>query len=823
MKLSQKLILGFVSVALLVAVVGYISVGASQKALQKTIGENSVLLAQETLGAIDRIIYRRIERWQSYSASNPGLKQTIIESNQEFENLDNIQKYINEKDRAWRAAEKQEELLFTQELTNNKLSEALRIRANFYKEKYEYDVFPEVFVTNKFGANAAQTGKTTDYYQADERWWQNAKKDGLYVEDVEYDESADVYSLALCMRIDGVSGDFLGVMKVILNIRDIIDILKRFEPGGYEQKEYGRHARKEHETTEFKLLTKDGKIIYSTEGAEFFEDTPPKLFSVLHKTKGCTGYFIAEGDKPGEGEELFAHAHSKGYKDFGGLGWILIVEHKTDEIFAPVVKLRKRILAASMTITILAIGLGLVISKTISRPIDKLASAAAEIGRGKLDTRLEVRSKDEIGQLADSFNKMAEDLQKTTTSIDRLNTANQQLESENAERKKAEGELKQAAEEWQRTFDATSDFVFILDKDFGIVKANRAFAEAFKVKPEDIIGKKCYELLHQSDKPWPGCPFTKSRKDKTPHTEEVYDPGIGIPLLVTISPIFDNNGNFVGAVHYAKDIAERKKAEEALEASNRELALAVNKLEEANRDLKDFVYIASHDLREPMRKISSFGELLKDSLEDSLADNDQENLEFMIDGADRMTAMIDGLLTYSRIATRTVAFGTADLNEIVEQLEQVELAELLEETGAAIEVPQQLPKVQADPVQIRQLLQNLVINGIRYRREGIQPRIVIRAEQIADGQVRVEVEDNGIGIAKEYKDDVFKMFRRLHSRQKYEGTGIGLAVCKKIVERHNGQIGVESEAGAGSTFWFTLPVSDSSRQEQTKLVSSLET
>ena len=257
------------------------------------------------------------------------------------------------------------------------------------------------------------------------------------------------------------------------------------------------------------------------------------------------------------------------------------------------------------------------------------------------------------------------------------------------------------------------------------------------------------------------------------------------------------------------EIAERKKAEEALEASNREL--------------KDFVYIASHDLREPLRKISSFGELLKDSLGGNLNADDQENLEFMIDGAERMTAMIEGLLVYSRLSKNGDAFEAVDLNEIVEQLEQLELAELLEESGAAIAVPQQLPKVQAEPVQIRQLLQNLIANGIKYRREGIQPRVVIRAKQIADGEVRVEVEDNGIGIAKEYEEDVFRMFRRLHSRQEYEGTGIGLAVCKKIVERHNGQIGIESEAGAGSTFWFTLPVSESSGQEQKKLVSSLET
>jgi light-regulated signal transduction histidine kinase (bacteriophytochrome)/HAMP domain-containing protein len=362
--------------------------------------------------------------------------------------------------------------------------------------------------------------------------------------------------------------------------------------------------------------------------------------------------------------------------------------------------MNKIVFAASVITAFLAVSLGLFISRSIYIPLAELKKAAVEIGKGKLDNRIKIKSTDEIGQLADSFNKMAEDLQKTTTSIDRLNAANQQLQA-------GEQQLKAANQQLQ------------------------------------------------------------------------------------------------------SEIAERKKAEEALEASNREL--------------KDFVYIASHDLREPLRKIFSFGELLKDSLEDKLEEDDKENLGFMVDGANRMTAMIEGLLTYSRLNKNGAAFEAVDLNEIVEQLRTLELAELLEETGAAIEVPEPLPKVQADPVQIRQLLQNLVINGIRYRREGIQPRVVIRAEQIADGRVRVEVQDNGIGIAKEYEEDIFKMFRRLHSRQKYDGTGIGLAVCKKIVERHNGQIGVESEAGAGSTFWFTLPVSESLKAEQMKLVSSLET
>jgi len=238
------------------------------------------------------------------------------------------------------------------------------------------------------------------------------------------------------------------------------------------------------------------------------------------------------------------------------------------------------------------------------------------------------------------------------------------------------------------------------------------------------------------------------------------------------------------------EVAERKKTQEALENSNRELT--------------DFVYVASHDLREPLRKISSFGQLLQKSLQDKLTGDDRENLDFMIDGSDRMTMMINGLLTYSRVNTKDIQLETVDLNKVIEQLKGFELSVLLEETGCVIEVPHPLPKIYADPVQIKQLLQNLIANGIKYRDKGVTPKIIIKAKEVSDDKVRIEVQDNGIGIATEYRDEIFKMFKRLHSRQEYDGCGIGLSVCKKIVNRHAGRIGVESEPGKGSTFWFTI-------------------
>jgi signal transduction histidine kinase len=275
-----------------------------------------------------------------------------------------------------------------------------------------------------------------------------------------------------------------------------------------------------------------------------------------------------------------------------------------------------------------------------------------------------------------------------------------------------------------------------------------------------------------------------------------------------------------------REMVERRHAEEMLKqanqhlaASNSELMSLTSKLEEANRELKDFVYIASHDLREPLRKITSFGSILKESLEDKLTGEDKENMKYMIDGAERMTKMIEGLLAYSRVGSKEVAIEEVDLNEIVEQIKQIELSKLLEETGAIVEVPRPLPKLLANTAQTRQLLQNLVSNGIKYHSKDVKPHIIICANQTDTDEIRVEVQDNGIGIDEKYFDDIFKMFRRLHSRREYEGTGIGLAICKKIVEKHNGKIGVESKPGQGSTFWFSLPNKNKIKSEQTELVS----
>ncbi|MBN2314037.1 MAG: hypothetical protein JXM79_08915 [Sedimentisphaerales bacterium] len=241
------------------------------------------------------------------------------------------------------------------------------------------------------------------------------------------------------------------------------------------------------------------------------------------------------------------------------------------------------------------------------------------------------------------------------------------------------------------------------------------------------------------------------------------------------------------------EVASRKRIEKALEATTGEL--------------KDFIYMTSHDFREPLRKIASFGAILKESLDGKIGQEDQENLDFMIDGAERMNQMIEELLAYSRINTRTIVLEKVDVNEIIKQLEQLDLGKPLEETGIPIEIPEPLPHVQADPVLVRQLLRNLMIHAIEHRGQAASRQIVIRSERIHNDEIKIECEMNGICTEAKNNEDPFKMSLHSHSRQEYEEAGTGLAICKKIVERHGGRIGITPKAETGSILWFTLPVS----------------
>jgi len=240
---------------------------------------------------------------------------------------------------------------------------------------------------------------------------------------------------------------------------------------------------------------------------------------------------------------------------------------------------------------------------------------------------------------------------------------------------------------------------------------------------------------------------------------------------------------------------------EALQERDRELEARTEELERSNEELEQFAYIASHDLQEPLRMISSYTQLLAKRYKDQLDGDANEFINYAVDGANRMQVLINDLLSYSRVGTKGEDFSHVDLNSVLEAV-KANLKGVIEETGAVIKYSK-LPTVMADNSQMIQLFQNLIGNAVKFRREGVTPEIEITSKK--EGNLfRFVVKDNGIGIDKKYLDRIFVIFQRLHTKEEFPGTGIGLAICKKIVERHGGEISVESAEGKGSDFTFTL-------------------
>jgi PAS domain S-box-containing protein len=371
------------------------------------------------------------------------------------------------------------------------------------------------------------------------------------------------------------------------------------------------------------------------------------------------------------------------------------------------------------------------------------------------------------------------------------------------DRKRAEKSL-QREQEFQRTLlDNLADGVVACDAKGTLILFNRVAREWHGMDPLSIPPEEWgrHYDLYESDgitlMAARNVPLLRSFCGETLHDVEMSIVAKGQPpryILASSCPFFDAQHNLLGAVAVMHDITERKHAEE-------KLSKTVDSLNASNRDLEQFAYIASHDLQEPLRMVANYVQLLERRYKDKLDQDARDFIYYASDGAVRMQKLIDSLLEYSRLHSRSKPFEPVDLNRVFQRVLR-DLEKSILESGAKITAGP-LPRVSGDEVQLGQVFQNLISNALKFKGED-SPQIQIAAEDF-HGYWKITVCDNGIGIAPEYQGKIFKIFQRLHSRTEYPGTGIGLAVFKRIIERHGGMSGVESAAGKGSSFWFTLP------------------
>ena len=383
-----------------------------------------------------------------------------------------------------------------------------------------------------------------------------------------------------------------------------------------------------------------------------------------------------------------------------------------------------------------------------------------------------------------------------------------------ARRQRAEEALAQQANLLSNIMDAMPDHVFVKDTQGRYITHNRSHRLYLGLRAtESIEGHTVFDF------------FPKALAERY-HADDLYVLETGAPirnreeparptspnvawLSTTKMPLRDPSGRVIGVVCVSSDITARKEADEKLKRF-------AEKLERSNAELDSFASVASHDLQEPLRKIQAFGDRLRAKCGDEIGEQGRDYLARMQNASERMQVLIQDLLKLSRVASRAQPFAPCNLGKIVSDVLS-DLEVTIEDKHARIELGA-LPVIDADPLQMRQLFQNLLTNALKFQKPGESPVVSIACEMaVAVGNeiagaargseiCHISVQDNGIGFEQKFADQIFIVFQRLHTRQEYEGTGIGLAVCRKITDRHGGAIVAKSVDGKGATFTVTLPV-----------------
>ncbi|MGF1762177.1 EAL domain-containing protein [Aliivibrio kagoshimensis] len=526
MTIIRQILAAFLLVTFTLGGAGYIGISHIQDELTTHISADSIKQASTLIENIDENIYNRIKQLQVYSEIF-ALTEHVERSNAFFKRLQNHSQYIHAIGMKWQNGSHSPVI---NEILTNPASKEIQAFVNTMNSGYGSQLLSEMFVTNKYGVVTATSGRTSNYLQSDQAWYQQAlKEESFFVGDVVYDASLSTYASSVAIKLYDSKGEYIGILNTILNIIDPIRIIKESEEAD------------QHTSRQTKLITRSNHMIYSTEHESPLTIATTTILNLLDSQQLNSGFTSAPGDMPGEGDEIFAISVSRGYRDYKGIGWSIIIEHNKDEVLSSVNILKKEVIGTLTVVMIMAAIWCVYISHSISRPLVKLSKAVSLFGVGKWDTPVEISSNNEVGALSKTFNNMVKELRGSTVS----------------------------KTYFDNIVNSTPNSLIVVIPNGDIELVNRATTTLFGYTEQELMGRSVRSLFAptRKDDPWKLRGIDIIARLQQKNVEDIFltKQGLRVPVCVSGSPMFNAKGELQAVVIAVLDIRATKQAEQQLE------------------------------------------------------------------------------------------------------------------------------------------------------------------------------------------------------------------------------------------------------------------